>query len=77
MCVDGALLNMTFEVLERVRLFVAGHRQKSLIAASNARGNGYRMVALEHENEAALAAVILKDLANERTDGLTRKENIR
>ena len=67
---------MTFEVLERVRLFVSGHRQKSLMAAYNARENGYRTVALEHENEAALAAMILKDLANEQTDGPTRKENI-
>lgn len=56
---------MTFEVLERIRLFVSGHRQKSLIAALNARENGYRTVALEHENEAAMAAMILRDLSTE------------
>jgi hypothetical protein len=56
---------MTFETLERIRVFVSGHRHKSVIAASNARLNGYKSVALEHENEAALAALILGDLANE------------
>jgi hypothetical protein len=45
---------------------VGGHRQKSLMAAQNSRLNGYKSVALEHENEAALAAVILQDLANEK-----------
>jgi hypothetical protein len=56
---------MTFEQIERLRLFVSGHRHKSVIAASNARLNGYKQVALEHENEAALAAVILLDLSSE------------
>ena len=56
---------MTFEALERLRLFVSGHRQRSLISANNARLNGYKTVALEHENEAAMAAMILRDLATE------------
>lgn len=56
---------MTFEALERVRLFVSEHRQRSLIAASNSRLNGYKTIALEHENEAAMAAVILRDLSAE------------
>ena len=56
---------MTFESLERIRLFVSGHRHKSVIAASNAKLNGYKQVALEHDNEAALAAVILLDLSSE------------
>jgi hypothetical protein len=59
---------MTFETLERIRLFVSGHRHKSVIAASNARLNGYKSVALEHENEAQLAALILRDLREERTE---------
>ena len=59
---------MTFETLERLRLFVSGHRQKSLVAAQNARLNGYRKVALDLENEAALAAAILRDLAVEHGD---------
>ena len=56
---------MTFEVLERIRLFVGANRQKSLVSARNARLNGYKSVALEHENEAELAAQILRDLAKE------------
>lgn len=60
---------MTFATLERLRLFVSGHRQKSLAAARNSRLNGYLVVALEHENEAALAQIILQDLANEKVTG--------
>jgi hypothetical protein len=65
---------MTFEALERLKLFVSGHRQKSLIAARNAQLNGYKSVALEHQNEAAFAAAILQDLANERSTGYAKQK---
>ncbi len=58
---------MTFESLERLRLFVSGHKHKSVMSASNARLNGYKQVAMEHENEAQLADIILRDLAQEPT----------
>jgi hypothetical protein len=60
---------LTFETLERLRLFVGGHRQKSLAVARNAELNGYKSIALEHQNEAAFAAAILQDLANEKGTG--------
>ena len=56
---------MTSEQIERLRLFVAGHKRRSVLSASNARENGYKKIALEHENEAALADTILRDLAEE------------
>jgi stringent starvation protein B len=56
---------MTSESLERIRLFVLGHRHKSLVAAVYARENGYKTVSLEHENEAQFASLILQDLENE------------
>ncbi len=56
---------MTFESLERIRLFVGGSRKKLVLAASNSRFNGYQNLALEQENEIALADLILKDLAQE------------
>ena len=65
---------MTFEVLERLRLFVGGHRQKSLVAARNAQLNGYKSVALEHQNEAAFAAAILQDLRNEKGTGYAKQK---
>jgi hypothetical protein len=61
----GALLGMTFEQIERIRLFVGGSRKKLVLAASNARFNGYNNLALEQENEIAFADLILKDLAQE------------
>ena len=61
---------MTAEALERVKLFVSGHRHKSLCAALYARENKYKQVALEHENEAALADLILQDLEKEKSDAL-------
>jgi hypothetical protein len=61
---------MTFETLERVRLFVSGHRHESLVAAQNSRLNGYKEVALKHENEAALASLILHELATEKTSAI-------
>jgi hypothetical protein len=53
---------VTPESLERLKLFVAGHKHRSVLSASNAQENGYKQIALEHMNEAALADVILKDL---------------
>ena len=61
----GLLGKMTPESLERIKLFVAGHRRRSVLSASNARENGYKAVAMEHQNEAALADLILQDLASE------------
>jgi hypothetical protein len=59
---------LTFESLERIRLFVGGNRRKTLIAAQNARLNGYKTIAAELENETRLAELILKDLASEHGD---------
>ena len=56
---------MTPETLEKVKLFVSGHRHKSLVAALYARENGYKQVALEHENEAQMAATILQEISGE------------
>jgi len=41
---------------------VIGHKHRSVLSASMARQNGYKAVAMEHENEAQLASLILKDL---------------
>jgi hypothetical protein len=57
---------MTTETLERLKLFVQGHRHKSLVASVGARENGYKQIALEHENEARLADLILVDLEQEQ-----------
>ncbi len=59
---------MTFESLERLKLFVIGHKHRSVLSASMARQNGYKAVAMEHENEAQLASLILKDLELEHGD---------
>ena len=56
---------MTSESLDRLKLFVSDHRRESLIAANNSKLNGYKQIALEHENRAALASLILKDLEKE------------
>lgn len=56
---------MTFETLERIRLFVNGCGRASKQAAYYARENGYRDIALKHDNEAALSDLILRELANE------------
>jgi hypothetical protein len=56
---------MTFELLEAIRLFVSGKRQESLAAARHCRSNGYKDSALKHENEAAMAKVILDRLSKE------------
>ena len=61
---------MTFETLEDLRLFLSGSRHKAIVAAQNSRENGYLTVAMEHQNEAALADKLLKELAHEKTEGL-------
>ncbi len=66
---------MTFDQIERLRLFVSGHKHKSVLSASNARQNGYKQVALEHENEAALATQILRDLSNEHGDSYAQNKS--
>jgi hypothetical protein len=61
---------MTTETLERLKLFVSGHRHKSLVCALSAREHGHKQIALDHENEAQLAALLLKDLEKEKVDAL-------
>jgi len=56
---------LNFQTLERIRLYVSGTRQKALAAAQNAQLNGYKQVALDHQNEVQMANLILKDLAAE------------
>ena len=65
---------MTSEQIERLRLFVAGHKRRSVLSASNARENGYKQIALEHENETRLAEIILKDLEEEYGEENARQE---
>ena len=65
---------MTFEQLERLRLFVSGHKHRSILAMSNARENGYKEIASEHQNEAQMATLILQDLANEHGDTHARQK---
>lgn len=56
---------MTFETLEKIRLYVGQTARASRAAAQNAQLNGYRTVALRHENEAAMGFQILNELVNE------------
>ena len=65
---------MTIESLERLKMFVSGHRHASVLAATHARQNGYKSIAAEHDNEAQLALLILKDLELETGDTHARKE---
>lgn len=58
---------MDFDSLERLKLFVTGHKHRSVLAASMARQNGYKQIAMEHQNEAQLADLILKDLELENS----------
>ena len=63
---------MTFETLERIRLYVSATGRASKVAAHNCHGNGYHEVARKHENEAALSDLILRELANEKTEPSAR-----
>ena len=56
---------MTFELLEMVRLYVGATGRASKIAAQNCQLNGYKELALQHSNEAAMAEKIIRDLAPE------------
>jgi hypothetical protein len=56
---------MTPDLLERLRIFVDGHRHKSRVSALNCKENGYRQLAAEHENEAVFAEQLLLELAKE------------
>lgn len=57
---------MTAEALERVRFYVTSTGRVSKVAAQNCHLNGYHEVARKHENEAALADLILADLNAEK-----------
>lgn len=57
---------MTSEILERIRLFVDGHRHRSRVTALNCKEGGYLQLAAEHTNEAILAEIILRDLEDEK-----------
>ena len=56
---------MTFEVLEEIRLYVGCTGRAAKLAAQNCHLNGYHQVALQHENEAAMADKIITDLSQE------------
>jgi len=56
---------MTAATLERLKLFIDGHRHKSRVSALNCREGGYRSLAAEHENEAVMADRLLVELAKE------------
>jgi hypothetical protein len=57
---------MTSEVLEKLHFYLEHKALQDRVAASNCHLNGYHKVALQHENEAAMAEKILNDLDNER-----------
>jgi hypothetical protein len=56
---------VTFESIERIRLFVRESQRRLRISAVNLRQGGYKELALEKENEAQVAELILRDMANE------------
>jgi len=56
---------MTAATLERLKLFIDGHRHKSRVSALNCREGGYKMLAAEHDNEAVMADMLLVELAKE------------
>jgi len=59
---------MTAEALERIKFYVLNTGRISKIAAQNCHSNGHHGIALHHENEAALADLILIDLNKEAPD---------
>lgn len=59
---------MTAATLERLKLFIDGHRHKSRVSALNCKEGGYKKLASEHENEAVLADMLLAELAEEKPD---------
>ena len=56
---------MTFEVIEELRFYLRGKVREDRISADNSRLNGYKEIALRHENEAALGDYLLKELSME------------
>jgi len=56
---------LTFETIEKFRFYIGCKVRQDKIAAQNSRENGYREVALRHDNEAVYGEQLLKDLANE------------
>jgi len=59
---------MTADALERVTFFVTQTGRKCRVAAQNCHANGHHGIAFAHENEAALADLILADLNTEQPD---------
>ena len=64
---------MKQETLDRIRTFVEGHRHNSLVSAQNAQLNGYKVIALQHQNEAEFAKLILRDLESEQGENNASK----
>ena len=56
---------MTAQQIERLKVFVEGHRHRSRVTALNCKEGGYLQLAAEHTNEAILAEIILRDLEDE------------
>jgi hypothetical protein len=56
---------MTQAVLQSLQFYIEQTGRAARVAAQNCHLNGYHVVALKHENEAALAESLLRDLANE------------
>ena len=57
---------MTQQTLDRLKLFVEGHRHKSRVSELNCREGGYKSLAAQHGNEAVLAEMLLLDLSKEQ-----------
>lgn len=57
---------MTSDTLERLKYYIKETGRASHIAAQNSELNGYKAVALKHQNEAAEADFLLRELAAER-----------
>ena len=66
---------MTFEVLEEIRLFVGSTGRAAKQSALNCRLNGYKELALRHDNESAMADKIMRALANEHGDGYAQNKS--
>jgi hypothetical protein len=56
---------MTVDVLERLRYYLKETGRASRVAAQNSELNGYKAVALKHQNEAAEADFLLRELSAE------------
>jgi hypothetical protein len=56
---------VTSDLIERLKLFVEGHRHKSRVLELNCRESGYITLSAEHHNEAVFAEQLLLELAKE------------